>query len=134
MTLVLPNVGEIFILNLLANKSSAENMTLRLFKSNTTPAEGDTLATYTEATFTGYAGIALTGADWTVTSGAPSDMQTAAKDFTSSVLQTLENVYGYHLSRATGPTLVWAERFTSAPYPIENLNDIIRITAKFTVD
>lgn len=134
MTLVLPNVGEVRILNYWANKVTPENKKLKLYKSNTTPAETDTLATFTEATFTGYASVTLTGANWTVTSGAPSDMTAPAQTFTSSADQTAENVYGYTVEEVTAGTLDWAERFTGAPYVIQNNNDAIQITPKFTAD
>jgi hypothetical protein len=135
MTLVLVNTGETRVLNCFFNKVTPESKSLRLFKSNTTPAETDTAATYTESTFTGYAAITLAAGAWTVTAGAPSDASAAAQDFTSSANQTAENAYGYFVVEATTTTnLDWAERFTGAPYVIQNNGDIIRITPVFTAD
>ena len=61
--LVVPD-GEGDGLQYFVNKAAPENLVLRLYQSNTTPAETDTAATYTEATFTGYAPITLTGSSW----------------------------------------------------------------------
>jgi hypothetical protein len=53
MAIVIPNAGEVIWLSYLVGKvTTAEPLTLRLYTSNTTPAEGDTAATYTEATGT----------------------------------------------------------------------------------
>lgn len=133
-TLVVVNGGETYVLNLLANKTSPENLKIKLFKSNTTPAETDVIGTYTESTFTGYASITLTGAAWTVTAGAPSNMAAAAQDFTSSANQTAENAYGYTIESATGGALILSERFTGAPFVIQNLNDAVRLTPQVTMD
>jgi hypothetical protein len=63
MALLVPNVGEGRSLAAILNKTAPENLLLKLYKSNTTPAEGDTHLTYTEADFTGYAAKTLTD-DW----------------------------------------------------------------------
>jgi hypothetical protein len=130
MTLVLPNAGEVFMLSYFVNKSAPQDLRLRLFKSNTTPAETDTTATFTEADFTGYANVTLTGANWTVTGGDPTVADYAQQSFTSSAAQTTQNVYGYYMTRVTGGELALAERFPDAPYPIANNGDIIRVTPR----
>ncbi len=134
MTLLVPNVGEGRALNNLLNKVAPQDQTLKLFKSNTTPAEGDTAATYTEATFTGYAAKSLTGASWTITEGAPTEAAAAAQTFTSSADQTTENVYGYFFVQTTSGILLWAERFSNGPYAIANNGDNIVVTPKITFD
>ena len=72
MPLVVPNDGEEDLLKAGLNHTAASNPVLKLYQNNITPAETDTAATFTEATWTGYAAITLTGASWTVTPGAPS--------------------------------------------------------------
>lgn len=46
------------------NKTAPANLTLRLFKNNHTPVDADNVnaSDYTEADFTGYAGLAFTAA------------------------------------------------------------------------
>lgn len=134
MTLVVPNAGEGLALQNFLNKTTPQNQTLKLYKSNTTPAETDTAATYTEATFTGYASKALTGASWTVTEGAPSSAAAAQQTFTSSADQTTENIYGYFVVQTTSGIIMWAERFTAAPYAITNNADAILLTPAITMD
>lgn len=134
MTLVVPNVGEVLALKAFLNHTAGQNGVLRLFKSNTTPAETDTFATYTEADFTGYASVTLTGSSWTVTGGAPTSATYAQQSFTSSADQAAQNVYGYMVNQTTSTVLMWAERFSNGPYAIANNNDQIQITPAITAE
>jgi len=131
MALVVVNNGESVALQLLTNKLvTPENLILRLYTNNITPGETDTAATYTEATGSGYAAITLTGASWTV-SGTT---QIAYAEQTFTFTGALGNVYGYYLTRATSADLVLAERFTGAPFSINNNGDQIKITLVITAD
>lgn len=134
MTLLVPNQGEQIALEALLNKTAPQNLVLRLFKSNTTPGETDTEATYTEADFTGYATITLSGASWTVTPGAPTSASYAQQTFTSSANQSTQNVYGYYLTQLASGKLVYAERFSDGPYPITNNGDKVNVTPTITAD
>jgi hypothetical protein len=136
MALVVPNNGEAIALSYLVNKTSPENLVLCLYQNNVTPGETDTVGTYTEATFTGYASITLTGASWTVTPGAPSSAAYAQQTFTSSAGSQSQTIYGYFLKRVTTTTgdIVYAERFSDAPVTITNLNDQIKVTPTITAD
>lgn len=134
MPLLVPNNGEGDMLTALIAKAAAENLVLRLFQSNTTPAETDTTATYTEATFTGYAAQTLTPASWAVTEGAPGSAAYPQATFTSTAAQAAQLVYGYYLTRVTSGRIAWSERFTDGPYSISNLNDAIRVTPIITLD
>lgn len=133
MTLVLPDQGESIALEALVGKTAGQNLVLRLFKSNTTPAETDTEATYTEADFTGYSAITLTAANWSVTGTAPSSAGYAQQTFTSSAGSQSQSVYGYYLTQVTSGKLVWAERFTDGPYTITNNGDTIKVTLAITM-
>jgi len=137
MALLVPDTGEVIALQYLVNKvATPENLVLKLFQNNITPAEGDVAATYTVATFTGYSNITLTGASWTVTAGAtgPSTASYAQQTFTSSANQATQQVYGYYLIRVSSLDLVYAERFSDGPYPITNNGDAIKITPTITCD
>lgn len=131
MALVVVNNGESIALQLLTNKlATPEDLVLELFTSNTTPAETDTLVTYTLASGNGYAAITLTGASWTV-SGTT---QIAYAEQTFTFTGALGNVYGYLLKRATSLDLIIAERFTGAPFAIANNGDQIKVTPIITAD
>lgn len=131
MALLAPNVGEVTALEAWLKGG---NHVLRLFKSNTTPAEGDTAGSYTEADFTGYSAITLTGSSWSVTGGAPSSATYAQQTFTSSAGSQNQNVYGYYITQVTTGTLMLAERFSDGPYNIANNGDNIKVTLNVTCD
>jgi hypothetical protein len=135
MALVVPNDGEVDALSYYVNKSAPQDLVLRLFTNNITPAETDVAATYTEAAGGGYASITLTGASWTVTGGAPSDASYAQQTFTfTGVLTGNASVYGYYLTRVTSGKIAHAERFSDGPYAIANNGDAIKVTPKITGD
>ena len=131
MSLVVPNQGEQLMLQLVLNQT----LKLKLFKNNVTPGETDTEATYTEATFTGYAEKSLTYGHWGFTPGGPTvGLYDTAQDFTSSADQTAEPIYGYYVVQASDGKLLWAERFSDAPNNVTNNGDIIRITPRITLE
>lgn len=66
MALNFPDVGENLALEAVVGKTNATALTVRLYKSNTTPSDSDTAATYTESTFTGYSAATLTAGTWGV--------------------------------------------------------------------
>ena len=134
MALLLPNNGEGDALAAIVGKAAAENLVLRLYTNDITPSETDTTATYTEATFTGYAAITLTASSWTVTEGEPGNAAYPQQTFTSSADQSPQSVYGYYFTRVTSGRLAWAERFPSGPYVIANNGDNVKVTPKFTLD
>lgn len=133
MALLFPNTGENIALEALVNKTAPQNLVLKLFSSNTTPAEGDTAVTYTEATFAGYAAATLTGASWNAAS-AGSIAYSAQQTFTRSTTGTTENIYGYYVVQVTSGTLVYAERDVSAPFAVTNNGDTIKITPTISAD
>lgn len=134
MALLVPNNGEGDALQYFVNKATPQDLVLKLYQNNVTPGETDTAATYTEATFTGYASVSLTGANWTVTEGAPSSASYAQQTFTSSANQSQQLIYGYFLVRASSGRIAYAERFTDGPYSIANNGDAIKVTPTITMD
>lgn len=131
---LLVNQGEDIMLQAAVNKLAGQNLVLGLYKSNTTPGETDTEATYTVADFTGYAPVTLTGASWTATPGAPSQVTYVPQTFTSGADQAAQSIYGYILTQLGSGKLVAAERFTNGPYVIANNGDAITVTPKITQD
>lgn len=134
MTMVIPNNGEGDALEYFVNRAAPQNLVLRLFQNNITPAETDVAATYTEATFTGYAAITLTGASWGApTEGAPSSIAFAQQTFTSTAVQS-QSIYGWYMTRVTSGRIAAAERDASAPFTIAQNGDEIKITPTITGD
>lgn len=135
MALVVCNAGEVIALEYLVNKDAPEDLVLRLFQSNTTPAETDTAGTFTEADFTGYSAITLTGSSWGAGSaGAPSSITYGSQQTFTCSGTSSNNIYGYYLTRSVGGELVWAERDAAAPFSITTSGDNIKITPAITAD
>ena len=134
MTILVPNTGEVIALSYLTNKvATPENLVYKLFATNVTPAETDTAVSYTEAAGGGYAAKTLTGANWTVTGGAPSSAAYAAQTYTfTGALTTNATIYGYFVIRATTLDLVLAETFSS--FTPANNGDNIVLTPQITAD
>ena len=132
MTLLVPDAGEVKMLGNILNKTTPENIVYRLYSNNITPAETDTAATYTEVSGSGYAAITLTGANWTITGGAPTTATYALQTWTFS--GAAGNVYGYYTTEATSGVIKWAERATGAPINIATAGSKIEITPSISLD
>lgn len=131
MTLVVQNNGEGDAAEYFVNKSSPQNLVLRAFTNNITPAETDNAAAYTEDTASGYASITLTGASWSVTEGAPTAASYAQQTWTYTAAST---VYGYYMTRSGSGRIALAERFTGAPFSIPGGGGTIKVTPQITFD
>lgn len=122
--MVIPNDGEQQLLADLLGGGSLNNWSLRLFKTNVTPAETDTYATYTLADFTGYSNKTLTrsisSGTWNTpdTSGTTLETQNARSIYGSAAQSwsatSVQTVYGYLIYDATATKLIAAEAFASA--------------------
>lgn len=138
MALVVPDVGEVELLKrLLYGNAGSENLTLKLFSNNITPAESDTATTYTEATFAGYVAKTLTSSQ----AGATWAIPTTAAGVTSSTYQTnqvwtissgSQTVYGYYVIGATSTVLLFSEAFATAK--ALSSGDTLTITPKIQLD
>jgi hypothetical protein len=131
MTLKIPNAGEDLMLQHIVGKTAIENPVLKLYSNNLTPGETDTAGSYTEVSGNGYAAITLTGANWTITAGAPTEAAYAQQSFTFT--GAAGNVYGYFVVGASSGTLLWAEKFSDGPYNITQSGDVIKVTPKLTL-
>lgn len=130
MALNVPDVGENLILEMIVNKTAAQNLSLRLYKNNITPSDTDTAATYTEATFGGYAAITLTGANWNAAASGSIAYNTQ-QTFTCNAVAT-DDIYGYYVTQVTSGTLLYSERDGAAPFAVRNSGDNIKITPTIT--
>lgn len=132
MALVFGNAAEGISLAYMVNKAVPEDLVLRLYRNDVTPGETDTLATYQEATFSGYSAITLTGSSWVIVEGGPSQATYDRQSFTSDADQSAQLIYGYYFTRAVTGDYVTAERFSDGPYTIANAGDRIRVTSALT--
>jgi hypothetical protein len=131
---VVVNNGEKVALDYLTGKvTTVRNLILRLFKNDVTPDDSFTAASFTEADFTGYAGITLSGASWTNTAGDPATGVYAEQTFTSTANQSAQPIYGYYITRATDGDLIACERFSNGPYNVANNGDTIKLAPSISV-
>ncbi len=123
---------------MLYGNASSENGTLKLYKTNVTPAETDTAGSYTVADFTSYVDKTLTssqsGSTWavpTTSSGVTSSTYGGGTPLSWSPGST-QTVYGYYVVGATSGTLWWAELFASS----KNLSsgDVLNLTPRMELD
>lgn len=139
MPLVIPYASEVTMLKNIFNHTAPQDQELKLFKSNTTPAETDVAGTHTEADFTGYSAAALSGASWGFTEGGAgspsiSFASYAQQTFTSTAGSQNQPIYGYFVEQAISGLLLFAERFDDGPYTINNIDDAVKVTPIFTLD
>lgn len=120
---LVPDVGEVKFLDAMTGRVAAESLTLKLFTSNTTPAEGDTASTYTVAAGGGYADKTLAPASWgaatTATGTTTSTYGIQTWTFTGA-LTASATIYGYYLVGATSTILYLAERASASFQPASN--------------
>lgn len=126
MALNFPDSGENLVLEMIVNKTAAQNLVIKLYKNNITPSDTDTAATYTEATFPGYSAITLTGASWNA--AASGTITYSAQQTFSCTGTSTDDIYGYYVVQATSGTLVYSERDANAPLAIRVSGDNIKIT------
>ena len=112
MALVVPTTSQLTLLQwLLKDTSNTESLTLRLFSSNTTPTIASTYASFTEATFTGYASKTLTRGNWTAPATVD-DVATTTQPEQSWSVGSDQTIYGYTITDSDD-VLLWAERFST---------------------
>lgn len=133
MALNFPDVGENLVLEAIVNKTAPQNLVLRLYSNNITPSDTDTAATYTEATFPGYAAITLTGASWN-SAASGSIAYSAQQTFTRSTTGTAENIYGYYITQVTSGILMYSERDGAGPFAVTNSGDAVKLTPTITAN
>lgn len=129
---VLLNQGEQILLEAFVNKTAPQDLVLRLFTNNVTPAETDTEATYTEDSGDGYAAVPLIGSGgWVFAAGNPSTLTYPECNFTYTGTPS-KNVYGYFITQETSGKAVIGDRFSDGPYSIANAGDEINVTPVLT--
>jgi hypothetical protein len=107
--------------------AAPEAQTLRLYESDTTPAEGDTAATFTQATISGYASKALARATW---NAAGTSAGTTTKTYPAQTFNFTGTgiIVGYYVIKVTALTLLWAERIYTTPGQTFNNGDSLALT------
>jgi hypothetical protein len=132
MPLLSPNVGEVLLLKYMLNYTAPTNVEIRLYTNNITPAYTDILSSYTESSAAGYAGITLTGTNWTIATSSTTAVANYAQQTFSYT--TNESVYGYFVTSNGKGQVLWSERFSGAvPFNIPAGGGTVSITARVTL-
>ena len=133
MSLVVPNAGELIILQYMVNKTDPGDLILHLYSNDQSLVEATVLANLTENTEAGYAEATLAGADWS-TALVSTNTATASHTEKTFTFTAGATVYGYYVTDNSKATLLWAERFSGAPFVLPSGGGTIAITPKVTLD
>jgi len=133
MSLKIPDVSQLTLLDLLRSSLNGASLKVRLFKNNYTPVAGSVIASFTEANFSGYAAGNLgTLAAATTVSGKASTTAGTSNTWTKSGA-TGNDVYGYYITDSGGTVLYWAERGGAAPYSLNTNGEGLSVTPVLTL-
>jgi hypothetical protein len=137
MALVVPNVGEVSLLQKMLNQNQTANLLLGLYQSNTTPTAFTTLGDLTPpATTYGYSMITVTNASWLIATPVGADYAEAGyseQTFTFTSNSTATLLYGYYVTDSNN-NLLWLERFTNAPFTIPPAGGTVAITLTINLE
>ena len=132
MALVVPNVGEVELLDKLIKDALSvdENYTLKLYTA-ISPALGEAsvASDFTEAAFTNYVAKTLTRAGWAGASTAGGTTTTTYAQQSWTCGASGETILGYYVIGTTSGILLWAEAFASSR-TLAN-GDVLNVTLSF---
>src|ERR1044072_2949235 len=133
MALKVPDVGEVNILDTLRGVWNSTTVRFHLYQTNYTPVDGSVLGDFTEATFSGYAAIAVSSFAAATTVSNRGSTTANPITFTRGVGETSNSIYGYYVTDSTNTKLLFAERAPAPPISMTNVGDQIVITPVFTL-
>jgi len=133
MSLVVPNQGELIILQYMVNKTDPGDLILHLYKNDQSLAEDTVIGDLTESTEAGYAEASLAGASWS-TALVSTNTATASHVEKTFSFTAAATVYGYYVTDNAKSQVLWAERFSGAPFVLPSGGGEIAITPKLTLD
>lgn len=142
MTIKISNEGELLLLEAMVGKVAAGNLKLKLFTTNVTPGDADTVASYTEmGAVQGYSAKTLTTSSWNAGAAGTgtgtslsnkASITYAQQTFTADGTGGAQTVYGYFITNNAGTVLMGAEKF-AAPVAFTTSGDVIKIDPKLTL-
>jgi len=128
MALVVPDVGEVIMLESIFKTASPSAHTLKLYQNDISPAESDTAGTYTEATISGYSSVSLTRATWNAASTDGGGVTTITYPQTTFTFSGSGTIVGYYIINTTGGVLNLSERIFSTPGQSFISSDQLKLT------
>lgn len=131
MSLVICRTGLVAVVQQL--KAYFNTLTLRLYQNNHTPADTDTAASYTEATFAGYAAVAL--GSWSnafLNSDNYGETDETTRVFTCTGSSPANTIYGYYITDGSG-NLIWAEINPAGSFLINTAAQTYTVLPRWTL-
>lgn len=132
MPLLVPNDSEIRLLDYLGTVFNADPTQIHLFQNNHTPADGDTVADYTECTFSGYLVKTLLAWSAAATVSGRAEITEALQTWGHTGGATGNNVYGYYITDFAG-NLLWAELDPAGPVLMDSSGQTYSVLPRFTL-
>lgn len=134
MPLVVPDAGEVRLLEYIVNKNTPTNLVLHLYtndvdlstESFTAPGDNPpATGSFTEVAAAGYAAVTLSGSNWIVatSSGISSAVYNPGITFSFTVGV---DVQGYYVTN-TSNKIMWAEEFPGAPFTLPSTGGDIAV-------
>ncbi len=136
-TMYIVDAGVTDVLNAWLGISTSKMATgkVRLFSTSVALSDSTVIGDLTEATFPGYAAVALTGGSWnavTVTSHVASTSLTSPASFVYGTPGSPQTIYGAYITDSGNTTLLACWTFASGPYTVQNAGDTINTTPTIT--
>ena len=125
-TALIPDEGMVVLQDKMNSVGLIAGYTLRLFQNNFTPSKSSVFSSFTVATFSGYAGVAITWGAGSISANISTALAPAAV-FTRSIGATSNTIYGWYLTDSGG-TKVIACNLLAAPKVMGVSGDGISIT------
>ena len=135
MALICPAEGEDVLLARILNVSPDDKIIL--FSNDLTPSDTTVFGDLSQPTGGGYAVITLSGS-WSISAGTGnySHPTTVTVNFVNDGVTSPAawNVYGYAVINDAGNKILWAERFSGAPFSVPSTGGTISIAVKITLE
>lgn len=111
-------------------------LTCKLYQNDVTPDKDTVIGDLTEATFSGYAPVTITGWNFGSVGLDAEDRAVTVGDnvpiFTHSGGATDNMIYGYYVVDNVG-ALMWVQRIDEAPVPIDAAGRFVGVNPLFTL-
>lgn len=129
MALMVPCVGEVVFLT---RVMTYEGSKLKLYTNDYTCTETSIIGNFTECVVAGYVQKSLSSGSWTISTAT--NITTASYAEQEFLPTTAVSCYGYMVTNSAATVVLWAERFTGAPFVIPAGGGSIKVTLNITGD
>jgi hypothetical protein len=147
MALVVPNIGETALLKKMFNQEQTTTLLLKLYYNDATPNAFSTLSSFSECgfsgdpptpngSFPGYTNATITNSNWVVATPVGATYAEAGygeQTFTFNAYTSAQTVFGYYVTDTLN-NLLWAERFTNAPFTLPPAGGTIAVTLTINLE